>query len=187
MKVIETGIPGVLIVEPKVFGDDRGYFVETWQRERYASYGISPGLVQDNQSYSRHGVLRGLHIQYPHAQGKLVQVMSGEVFDVAVDVRLGSPWFGKWVGVVLSGANKRQFWVPEGFAHGYCVTGEDALFTYKCSDYYHPENELSVAWNDPDIGIDWPLDGEPALSRKDAVALPLARVERERLPRFDAR
>jgi len=182
MNVIETAIPGVLIVEPKVFGDERGYFLETWQRERYAAIGIPANLVQDNQAYSRQGVLRGLHLQHPHAQGKLVQVMRGEVFDVAVDVRCDSPWFGRWVGVLLSGENKRQFWVPPGFAHGYYVTSEEALFTYKCSDYYHPENELSVAWNDPAIGIEWPLIGDPVLSTKDAAALRLSDIPPQRLP-----
>ncbi|MEA3276113.1 MAG: dTDP-4-dehydrorhamnose 3,5-epimerase, partial [Pseudomonadota bacterium] len=144
--------------------------------------GVPPGLVQDNQAYSRHGVLRGLHIQYPHPQGKLVQVMRGEVFDVAVDIRRGSPWFGQWVGVHLSGENKRQLWVPEGFAHGYYVSGEDALFSYKCSDYYHPETELSVRWNDSDIAIEWPLTGEPALSEKDSMATLLRDIPPERLP-----
>jgi dTDP-4-dehydrorhamnose 3,5-epimerase len=184
MNLIETSIPGVLIVEPKVFGDERGYFLETWQRERYAKLGLPADLVQDNQAYSTRGILRGLHLQHPHSQGKLVQVMRGEVFDVAVDARRGSPWFGRWVGVLLSGENKRQLWVPPGFAHGYCVTGEDALFTYKCSDYYHPECELSVAWNDPAIGIEWPLAGEPVLSAKDAAALVLADIPAERLPEF---
>jgi dTDP-4-dehydrorhamnose 3,5-epimerase len=184
MNIIETEIPGVLVIEPRVFGDERGYFLESWQQERYAAAGIPRGLVQDNQAYSRHGVLRGLHIQHPYAQGKLVQVLRGEVFDVAVDARPGSPWFGRWVGVLLSGENHRQFWVPAGFAHGYYVTGEDALFSYKCSDYYHPENELSVAWNDPAIGIDWPLRGEPILSAKDLAATPLAAVPTERLPAY---
>jgi dTDP-4-dehydrorhamnose 3,5-epimerase len=184
MNVIETAIPGVLIVEPKVFGDARGFFLETWQRERYAAVGIGRDMVQDNQAYSGHGVLRGLHIQYPHAQGKLVQVLRGEVFDVAVDVRRGSPWFGRWVGVRLSGESKRQLWIPKGFAHGYYVTAADALLTYKCSDFYHPENELSVAWDDPAIGIDWPLDGEPLLSRKDAGARRLTEIPDGRLPDF---
>lgn len=182
MKVTKTAIPGLLIIEPKVFGDDRGFFLETWQRERYASHGIPEGMVQDNQAYSRQGVLRGLHIQHPHAQGKLVQVLRGEVFDVAVDVRRGSPWYGRWAGVLLSGENKLQFWVPPGFAHGYYVTGEDALFTYKCSDFYHPENELSIAWNDPAIGIEWPLIGEPMLSKKDEAAMALNEIPEGRLP-----
>jgi dTDP-4-dehydrorhamnose 3,5-epimerase len=184
MKIIPTEIPGVLIIEPQVFGDARGWFLESWQLERYAAVGIPAGLVQDNQAYSRHGVLRGLHIQHPHAQGKLVQVLRGEVFDVAVDVRPGSPWFGRWTGVLLSGDNHRQFWVPPGFAHGYYVTGEDALFSYKCSDFYHPEHELSIAWNDPAIGIAWPLQGEPILSAKDLAAFVLAEVPTGRLPGY---
>lgn len=182
MNVLETAIPGVVVIEPKVFGDERGFFLETWQRERYAAAGFGADLVQDNMSYSRKGVLRGLHVQNPYAQGKLVQVARGEVFDVAVDVRHGSPWFGRWVGVTLSAQNKRQFWVPPGFAHGFLVVSEDALFTYKCSDYYHPETELSVRWDDPGIGIAWPLDGEPALSRKDADAPLLRDIPAERLP-----
>jgi dTDP-4-dehydrorhamnose 3,5-epimerase len=182
MKVIETTIPGVLVIEPKVFGDERGWFLESWQARRYADRGVPAEMVQDNQAYSRHGVLRGLHIQHPHAQGKLVQVLRGEVFDVAVDVRRGSPSFGRWVGVALSGENRRQLWVPPGFAHGYCVTGEDALFTYKCTDYYHPENELSVAWDDPAIAIEWPLTGDPVLSQKDAGAPRLSEIPAQRLP-----
>lgn len=185
MKVIETKIPGVLILEPKIFGDERGFFMETYRCEGYAGLGIPVGLVQDNLSYSRHGVLRGLHVQHPYAQGKLVQVFAGEVFDVAVDIRLGSPTYGQWVGELLSGENKRQFWVPPGFAHGFYVTGEDALFAYKCSDYYHPETELSVRWDDPEIGIEWPLDGPPELSPKDSDALRLKDVPVERLPPYE--
>ncbi len=185
MKVIETAIPGVLIIEPKTFGDARGFFMETYQRERYAEQGIPRDLVQDNLSYSRQGVLRGLHVQHPYAQGKLVQVFSGEVFDVAVDIRRGSPTVGHWVGVYLSGENKRQFWVPAGFAHGFYVTGEDALFAYKCSDYYHPETDLSIRWDDPDIGIEWPLDGPPELSPKGPGRLLLKEVPAERLPPYE--
>lgn len=185
MKVIETGIQGVLVIEPKVFGDTRGFFMETYQSERYAQYGIAADLVQDNLSYSRYGVLRGLHLQYPHAQGKLVQVFSGDVFDVAVDIRRGSPTFGRWFGVNLSGENKRQLWVPPGFAHGFCVTSDEALFGYKCSDYYHPETELSVRWDDTDIGIEWPLDGEPDLSSKDLDAAMLRDIPAERLPVYE--
>lgn len=184
MKVIATAIPGVSIIEPKVFGDARGWFLETWQQERYAAHGLPAALVQDNQAYSRHGVLRGLHFQHPHAQGKLVQVIAGEVFDVAVDVRRGSPWFGHWVGVYLSGENRRQLWVPEGFAHGYYVTGADALFSYKCSDYYHPATELAVRWDDPDIAVEWPLTAPPALSEKDRTAALLGEIPLERLPPY---
>jgi dTDP-4-dehydrorhamnose 3,5-epimerase len=185
LNVIATAIPGVVIFEPKVFGDERGFFLESWHRERYAGQGVPADLVQDNQAYSRHGVLRGLHIQHPYAQGKLVQVVMGEVFDVAVDVRRGSPWFGKWVGVSLSGENKRQLWVPPGFAHGYYVTGQEALFGYKCSDYYHPETELSIRWDDPAIAVDWPLDGDPSLSAKDAAAMRLGEVPDARLPAYE--
>lgn len=185
MKTIATELPDVLIIEPKVFGDDRGFFMETYQRDRYAEYGIPDDLVQDNLSFSRRGVLRGLHLQWPYPQGKLVQVFSGEVFDVAVDVRRGSPTFGRWVGVQLSGENKLQLWVPPGFAHGFCVTSPEALFGYKCSDFYRPEAELSVRWDDPDIGVDWPLKGEPDLSPKDLAAVPLRDISMDRLPLFE--
>lgn len=186
MNLIETEIPGVCILEPKVFGDERGFFLETWQQARYGELGIGPGFVQDNLAYSRRGVLRGLHLQQPFAQGKLVQVLRGEVFDVAVDVRRGSPWFGRWVGCLLSGENKRQFWVPEGFAHGYLVTGDDALFSYKCTDTYHPETQFSIRWDDPSIAIDWPPTQEPRLSAADRDALTLAEIAPERLPLFDS-
>lgn len=185
MKVIETAIPGVFIIEPKVWGDERGYFLETYRANRYAEHGIPQPMVQDNQSFSRKGVLRGLHVQHPHAQGKLVQVYAGEVFDVAVDIRRGSPTFGQWVGVTLSGENKRQFWVPPGFAHGFLVTGESALFVYKNTEYYSPATEFSVRWDDPDIGIDWPLDGAPELSRKDSDAALLKDIPLERLPGYE--
>ena len=185
MKAIETEIPGVLILEPRVFGDERGFFMETYRRQDYAGLGIAEDLVQDNLSSSRHGVLRGLHVQHPHSQGKLVQVFRGEVFDVAVDVRRGSPTFGRWVGVLLSGESKRQLWVPPGFAHGFCVTGEEALFAYKCSDYYHPETELSIRWDDPDLGIAWPLEGAPELSAKDAGAPRLGDIPSGRLPPYE--
>ncbi|AHF04542.1 dTDP-4-dehydrorhamnose 3,5-epimerase [Marichromatium purpuratum 984] len=184
MQVIETELPGVLILEPKVFGDARGYFLETYRANRYAEFGIPP-LVQDNQSYSTHGVLRGLHVQHPRAQGKLVQVLEGEVFDVAVDIRRGSPHFGHWTGVTLSGENKRQFWVPPGFAHGFVVTGEHALFVYKNTDYYSPETEFSVRWDDPAIGIEWPLEGVPSLSQKDSEAHCLADIPADRLPGYE--
>jgi dTDP-4-dehydrorhamnose 3,5-epimerase len=184
MKVIETEIPGVLILEPRVFGDARGWFMESWQSQRYADLGIPGSMVQDNQAYSGQGILRGLHCQWPHPQGKLVQVLRGEVFDVAVDIRRGSPWFGRWVGVTLSGENRLQFWVPPGFAHGYLVTGQDALFTYKCTDIYHPETEFALRWDDPDIGISWPLDGEPMLSDKDQHAAWLRDIPADRLPHY---
>jgi dTDP-4-dehydrorhamnose 3,5-epimerase len=185
MNVIETAIQGVLILEPKVFGDERGFFMETYRANRYAELGIPVPFVQDNLSYSRRGVLRGLHVQHPHAQGKLVQVMSGEVFDVAVDIRRGSPTFGRWVGATLSGENRRQFWIPPGFAHGFLVTGDSALFIYKNTDYYSPETELGLRWDDPEIGIDWPLKGTPELSAKDSSAACLSEIPPERLPDYE--
>jgi dTDP-4-dehydrorhamnose 3,5-epimerase len=184
VNIVTTSLPDVFIIEPKVFGDERGFFLETWKQAAYAQAGIGPAFVQDNLAYSRHGVLRGLHLQNPHAQGKLVQVLQGEVFDVAVDVRRGSPSFGRWHGCLLSAENKRQFWVPPGFAHGYLVTSAEALFHYKCTDSYHPETQFSVRWDDPAIGIEWPLDGAPLLSDADRAALPLAEIDRERLPVF---
>ena len=187
MNVIETVLPGALIIEPKVWGDARGFFFETWHAERYERIGLPTAGPQENLSMSRRGVLRGLHLQHPHAQGKLCQVFMGEVFDVAVDLRRGSPTFGRWVGVTLSAENKRQFWVPAGFAHGFLVTGESALFAYKCSDYYHPETEFSVRWDDPALGIDWPLAdlGVPELSQKDQAAPLLSEIPAERLPAIE--
>jgi dTDP-4-dehydrorhamnose 3,5-epimerase len=172
MNVIETDLPGVLIIEPKVFGDDRGFFMETWNKERYAEAGIPTEFVQDNISFSKKGVLRGLHFQNPNPQGKLVSVLQGEVFDVAVDIRRDSPTFGKWVGVNLSFENKRQLYVPEGFAHGFCVTSETALFSYKCTDWYNSEAEKTLLWNDLGLGIKWPLE-KPRLSEKDKVGCEL--------------
>ena len=183
MKVSGTSLPGVLLVEPTVFGDARGSFMESWNAWRYAALGIDLPFVQDNVSRSGGGVLRGLHLQHPSAQGKLVQVLSGEVFDVAVDLRHGSPHFGKWTGAILSPANARQLWVPPGFLHGFCVLGDDAVFAYKCTDYYSREAEIGVIWNDPDIGIDWPLT-DPVLSEKDAVLPRLADIPAQRLPRL---
>jgi dTDP-4-dehydrorhamnose 3,5-epimerase len=183
VKVQKTALPGVLVVEPAVFGDRRGFFMETWSSAPYAEIGIGLPFVQDNVSRSPEGVVRGLHLQCPHEQGKLVQVLEGVVFDVAVDVRVGSPNFGQWVGVELSADNKRQFWVPPGFAHGFCVTSEHALFSYKCTDIYSPENEVGVAWNDPDLGIEWPIS-DPVLSDKDAAAPTLAELDHDRLPFF---
>lgn len=183
MQIIETKLPGVLIIEPKVFGDSRGFFLETWQQSRYKEMGISGEFVQDNLSFSTKGVLRGLHYQQPHAQGKLVSVVLGEVFDVAVDIRVGSPTFGQWVGVMLSGDNHRQLWIPAGFAHGFCVTSETAYFTYKCTDVYTPEAEGGIIWNDPNIGIEWPLI-DVSLSDKDKKYPRLKDVASERLPYF---
>ena len=176
MNVRETDLPGVLVVEPDVFGDERGFFLETWNRTRYENAGLPGNFVQDNLSFSSRGVLRGLHFQNPHPQGKLVHVLQGEVFDVAVDIRVGSPTFGRWVGVSLSSENKRQLWVPEGFAHGFVVTSETALFSYKCTDFYHREAEAGVLWNDPEIGINWPVE-EPTLSDKDLAAPRLSKSE----------
>ena len=183
MKVTPTAIPDVLLVEPKVFGDARGYFFEAYSAQRYAEAGIRATFVQDNVSFSQRGVLRGLHYQHPHGQGKLVGVLTGEVFDVAVDVRRGSPTFGRWVGECLSSENQRQLYIPPGFAHGFLVTSDDALFVYKCTEYYRPESERSIRWDDPRIGIDWPIDG-PVLSMKDNVAVTLDAMPDEFLPAF---
>jgi dTDP-4-dehydrorhamnose 3,5-epimerase len=178
MEFIRTDIPDVIIIEPRVFGDERGFFMETWQRSMFAEHGIDFDFVQDNHSLSGKGILRGLHYQIRQPQGKLVRVISGEVFDVAVDIRKGSPWFGKWVGATLSAENKRMFWVPPGFAHGFYVLSDQAEFVYKCTDFYAPEHERSILWNDPDIGITWPLDrSEPVLSDKDRAGKPLAQAE----------
>lgn len=165
---IQTGLAGVVIIEPTVFGDSRGYFMETFQAEEFAAAGIKGPFVQDNQSKSTKGVLRGLHFQKEHTQGKLVRVVSGEVFDVAVDCRPHSKTFGKWVGVTLSAENKKQFYIPEGFAHGFLVLSDEAEFTYKCTDYYTPSAEGGVKWDDPAVGIVWPaVDGPVKLSDKD--------------------
>ena len=186
MNVIETSLPGVLIADPKVFGDERGFFMETFNDQRYEEAGIpeSGRFVQDNLSRSAHGVLRGLHFQNPHPQGKLVSVLEGEVFDVAVDIRVGSPHFGEWTGAYLSAENKRQIWVPPDFAHGFVVTGETALFSYKCTDYYVREAEGTVLWNDPNVGIEWPVE-KPTLSDKDRAARTLEGIPESELPRYE--
>ncbi|MFA0204163.1 dTDP-4-dehydrorhamnose 3,5-epimerase [Vibrio breoganii] len=173
MKVIDTEIPEVKIIEPAVFGDERGFFMETWQQKKFEELvtGKPTQFVQDNHSKSKKGILRGLHYQTENTQGKLVRVVSGEVFDVAVDVRKDSPTFGQWVGVYLSAENKRQLWVPEGFAHGFYVTSDEAEFVYKCTDYYNPGAEVSIKWNDPSLGIEWPITLLPSLSEKDNVGL----------------
>ena len=173
MQVRETDLPGVLIIEPRVFGDERGFFLETFSTERYLAHDIGP-FVQDNWSRSRRGVLRGLHYQLQQTQGKLVQVMRGEIFDVAVDLRRSSPTFGRWAGATLSEQNKRQFWVPPGFAHGFVVLSDEADFVYKCTDYYAPAHERTLMWNDPAVGIKWPVEIEPQLSEKDAAGSPLS-------------
>jgi dTDP-4-dehydrorhamnose 3,5-epimerase len=176
MKVIATELPEVLILEPQLFGDQRGFFLECFQAKRYAETGISGPFVQDNMSRSGYGVLRGLHLQNPFTQGKLVSVMRGRVLDVAVDVRRGSPNFGRHVAVELSEEDRRQLWVPRGFAHGFAVLSESADFFYKCDDFYSPKDEISVRWDDPTIGINWRL-ANPSLSAKDAAAPFLADVK----------
>lgn len=178
MEIIKTPLEGVLMFKPKIFGDMRGYFVETWQEERYKEAGIHFPFVQDNLSKSTRGILRGLHFQKNYPQGKLVMVSLGEVFDVAVDIRKGSPTFGKWFGSVLSEKNLNQLWIPPGFAHGFVVLSEEAHFQYKCTDYYHPEDEGSIRWNDPEIGIEWPIDFEPVISAKDAQAPAFSSVKK---------
>ena len=170
MKVVKTPIEGVLLIKPQVFGDERGYFVETWQKERYEAAGINLPFVQDNHSKSTKGILRGLHFQKQHPQGKLVMVSLGEVFDVAVDIRKGCPTFGKWFGAILNQENQNQLWIPPGMAHGFVVLSDVAHFHYKCTDFYHPGDEGSIRWNDPTIGIDWPYKEEPVLSAKDQIA-----------------
>jgi len=184
MLVTPTDLPEVLIIDPQVHQDSRGFFVETWHQKRYEEGGITGTFVQDNHSRSERGILRGLHIQLEHAQGKLLRVTQGEIFDVAVDVRVGSPNFGRHVGVRLTGEGFRQLWIPMGFAHGFCVVSEQAEVEYKCTDLYHPESELTLAWDDPAIGISWPIDN-PALSAKDRDGLSLE-AARDQLPRFES-
>ena len=178
MKATPTTIPDVLVLEPAVFGDDRGFFFESYNAQRFHELtGFTGEFVQDNHSRSAQGVLRGLHYQIQQPQGKLVRVVAGEVFDVALDLRRSSPTFGQWVGVTLSADNKRQLWIPEGFAHGFYVVSETAEFLYKTTDYYAPEHERSILWNDPDLAIDWPLTGEPILSTKDQQGIPFSTAE----------
>lgn len=179
MKFIPTKISDVILIEPDVYGDERGFFMETWHQEKFAAAGIHATFVQDNQSKSRQGILRGLHYQMHQPQGKLVRVVAGEVFDVAVDLRKSSSTFGEWVGETLSADNKQMLWVPPGFAHGFYVLSEYAEFTYKCTDFYAPEYERSIRWDDSDIGIKWPLIGleKPVLSEKDAAGIPFKDAE----------
>lgn len=178
MQIQTTEIPDVLIIEPKVFGDERGFFYESFNERRFNELtGVTTSFVQDNHSKSAKNVLRGLHYQIQQPQGKLVRVVAGEVFDVAVDIRKNSATFGRWVGVTLSGDNKRQLWVPPGFAHGFVVTSDSAEFLYKTTDYWAPEFERSILWNDPAIGIRWPIDGTPVLSGKDQLGKLLADAE----------
>jgi dTDP-4-dehydrorhamnose 3,5-epimerase len=183
MKIIETQLAGVKIIQPDIFTDDRGYFLETYQERRYEEHGIKVDFVQDNLSFSTKGTLRGLHYQYPHPQAKLVQVIQGEVLDVIVDIRKGSPTFGKWTGIRLSQKNRKQVFAPEGFAHGYCVLSDNAIFAYKCSDFYTPECEKGVLWSDPDIGIGWPVE-MPILSEKDERYSSLKNIPDEDLPEY---
>lgn len=176
MQFHKTDLPGVIIVEPQVFGDERGFFMETYHQPRFAAAGIDLPFVQDNHSRSRRGVLRGLHYQLRHAQGKLVRVVQGEIFDVAVDARRSSPTFGRWFGTILSDTNRQLLYVPPGFAHGFCVVSDSADVLYKTTDVYHPEEERSVLWNDPAIGITWPVT-DPIVSARDAEGKPLAEAE----------
>ena len=177
MNVVKTAIPGPLIIEPRVFGDTRGFFMESWNAAAFAAAGLNLSFVQDNHSRSQKGVLRGLHFQNPQPQGKLVRVTRGAVFDVAVDLRRSSRSFGQWVGVELSGENKRMFWVPEGFAHGFLTLENDTDFLYKCTAPYSPQSEFTLAWDDPAVAIDWPTSGlDPIISDKDAKGLALAQV-----------
>lgn len=165
---IETPIEGLYVIEPSVFPDDRGFFMESYNKRDFAEIGLEMEFIQDNHSHSKKGVLRGLHFQDKHPQGKLIRVVRGEVFDVAVDIRNGSPTFGRWYSVILSEENKRMFYVPKGFAHGFLVLSDEVDFLYKCTDYYYPQEDCGIIWNDPEIGIDWPLNGiEPILSERD--------------------
>ena len=183
MKVIPSKLEGVTILEPQSFGDHRGYFMEIFQARRYAEAGVDRRFVQDNLSFSVRNTLRGLHYQYPNGQAKLVQAITGEIFDVAVDVRRGSPTFGQWEGVLLSAGNRRQLFIPEGFAHGFCVLSDTAHFLYKCSEFYSPGDERGVAWNDPEIAITWPIDA-PILSDRDRQFPALGRIAAEYLPKI---
>jgi dTDP-4-dehydrorhamnose 3,5-epimerase len=181
MEVMQTPLPGVLQIKPRVYGDARGFFVETFSVPRYAAQGVAGPFVQDNLSRSNRGVLRGLHLQHPFGQGKLVSVPSGEVFDVVVDVRVGSATFGRWFGTTLSGENQHQIYIPPGFAHGFVTLRDDTLFTYKCTELYHPETELGIRFDDPSLGITWPIE-EPIVSDRDRRFPHLREIPRERLP-----
>lgn len=183
MKVIETDLPGCLVLEPRVFGDERGFFYESFNRDKFADIGLAPEFVQGNVSSSARGVLRGLHYQWPKPQGKLVSVLEGEVWDVAVDIRRGSPTFGRWAAAILSAQNKRHFWIPEGFAHGFVTLSERALFTYLCTATYDGEADAAIRWDDADLAIDWPV-AEPLLSGKDGKAPFLAAVPGDRMPTY---
>jgi len=181
VKFADTELPGVVIVEPEVFEDERGFFLETFHKGKYADGGIDRSFVQDNHSHSKKGVLRGLHYQVAHPQAKLIYVAAGEIFDVAVDIRRDSPTFGKWISTILSSENRRQIFIPEGFAHGFCVLSESADVTYKCSDFYYPDDDRGILWSDPTIGIKWPIAG-PVLSAKDRAYPKLGEIPEGELP-----
>lgn len=185
MKLIETGLPGCVVIEPQVFGDDRGFFFESFNLDKLGVHGIAPRFVQGNVSSSRRGVLRGLHYQWPNPQGKYVSVVEGEVWDVAVDIRRGSPTYGRWTAVLLSGENRRHFWIPEGFAHGFVTLSDRAVFTYLCTATYDASADASIRWDDPDLAVDWPM-ADVVLSAKDAAAPRLADVAADRLPMSSA-
>jgi len=185
MKVTETKLKGALVFEPKRFGDERGFFMETWNYQRYKQAGLDVKFVQSNVSQSGKGVLRGLHFQNPNPQGKLVQILQGEVFDVALDIQVGSPTFGQWHGEILSAKNHKQFYIPEGFAHGFCVLSETALFSYLCTNTYDAQADYSILWNDPNIDIKWPLD-DPSLSQKDEAAPRLDQIDPVKLPQYQS-
>ena len=184
MKLVRTDLPECIVIEPAVHGDARGFFYESFHAQKFAQAGLDLRFVQTNVSRSARGVLRGLHYQWPNPQGKLVSVLEGEVYDVAVDIRAGSPRFGQWAAVVLSAANKRHFWIPEGFAHGFAVLSDHASFIYQCTTLYHRDADAAVRWNDADIAVDWPV-GVPLLSEKDMNAPFLAEVPRDRLPVYE--
>jgi dTDP-4-dehydrorhamnose 3,5-epimerase len=183
MKIVQTSLPGAFAIEPQVFGDARGFFYESYNKAKYVAVGITADFVQSNVSRSSKGVLRGLHYQWPNPQGKLVSVLEGEVYDVAVDIRRGSPTFGQWAGVMLTAENHRHFWIPEGFAHGFCVLSDYATFSYQCSALYDAKADASVRWDDASLGIDWPISA-PQLSEKDLKAPLLADIPADRLPVF---
>lgn len=184
MEISPTTLSGVLLVKPKAYIDSRGFFVEAWQKQRYEAQGIQVDWAQDNVSSSVQGVLRGLHFQSPRSQAKLITVLQGEIFDVVVDIRAGSPTFGKWVSARLSSENLHQLWIPRGFAHGFLVTSPSAIVSYKASDFYYPEDELSILWNDPDLAIDWPLSLDPTLSQKDRAGKRLKDLSPSSLPPY---
>ena len=183
MKVVQTDLPGCLVFEPQVFADERGFFYESFNHDKLAAHGLQPTFVQGNVSASSRGVLRGLHYQWPHPQGKYVSVVEGEVWDVAVDIRRGSPMFGRWTAVLLSAENRRHMWIPEGFAHGFVTLSERAVFTYLCTDTYNAQADASIRWDDPSLAIDWPVS-VPSLSGKDMVAPLLADIAEDRLPLY---